>query len=185
MALFQKKFRIESIRLKSWDYRNPGYYFVTICIQGKKCLLGSIAGEKFQISSLGSMVENFWQQIPKQFHGVEIDDFIIMPNHVHGIIVISDSPDSSVSKPKGSGITGEKNPMIFSGGLSQIIRWFKGRTTFEIRKTLLSEFSWQPRFYEQVIRNDKALDEIRTYILENPIKWENDENNPGKNFNPM
>ncbi len=89
MTLYKNKYRIESTRLPTYDYSSNGYYFVTICTHQKHCYFGKIVNAQMQLSQLGKIAQKHWQEIPKHFDGVDIDEFVIMPNHVHGIIVIN------------------------------------------------------------------------------------------------
>ena len=89
--LYKNKYRIQTTRLSSWDYSNSGYYFVTIWTKNKKCILGKIIEEKVTLSKIGKVVKACWLQIPIHFNNVKLDEFIIMPNHIHGIIIINNS----------------------------------------------------------------------------------------------
>jgi len=109
-----------------------------------------------------------------------------MPNHIHGIVIIENQhcrdAINGVSTDSG-GITRAHNPMLSENSLSKIIRWYKGRCTFEVNKIQNTiHFAWQPRFYDHIIRNEKLLQKIREYIHNNPLKWGIDENNPGLNM---
>ena len=143
-----------SIRLKNHDYSSNGIYFVTICIHEKKALFGNIKNEAVICNSSGEIAKNIWDMIPEKFSGVKIDSFVIMPNHIHGILVFEKQEDSFRT-------------------IGDIIRWYKGRCTFEIRKNC-SHFSWQRNYYERIIRNEKSLDIAREYIEANPYKWTDD-----------
>ena len=112
------------------------------------------------LNEYGKIVKPYWNQIPKQFSFARLDEYIIMPNHIHGIIVINESMRESLSK---------------------IIRWFKGRVTYEIRKSG-GVFLWQGRFYEHIIRNKESLNRIRKYIRNNPKNWEFDTENIDINY---
>jgi REP element-mobilizing transposase RayT len=94
MTLYKKKYRIESTRLKDWDYSRDGYYFVTICTQDKKCFFGDVIDEKVQLSAIGEIVADEWQKTPQIRKNVSLDTWIIMPNHVHGIIVINNDVET-------------------------------------------------------------------------------------------
>ena len=183
--LFQNKYKIESTRLKDWDYSSDGVYYVTICTKNRECVLSKIIDARIQLSSIGEIVKKYWMEIPKYFENILLDEFIIMPNHVHGIIIIDNErcrdainrvSTKTINEQRG-GITKNHNPML-SKSLSTIIRWYKGRSSYEINKTQNEiYFAWQPRFYESIIRNEKQLNIIREYITNNPINWELDKNN--------
>ncbi|MGB1205808.1 MAG: transposase [Chitinophagales bacterium] len=182
MEKFKNKYRIPSARLQTWDYGSNAAYFVTICTQNRQHYFGEIRNEDMQLSEMGVLAQKYWYEIPNRFPFVELDAFVVMPNHVHGIIVI-DGKDaiskdvinhvSTTTTPKmRGGITGNNNPMLHKN-LSRIIRWYKGRCTFEIRK-IHADFAWQSRFYDHIIRNDKSFNNISAYIINNPTKWKED-----------
>jgi len=122
------------------------------------------------LSECGEIAYRLWQEIPDHFDNTRLDNFVVMPDHIHGIIIIDSDAINRVSINNGGGITGEYNPMIRQN-ISGIIRWYKGRTTFESRK-IKSKFAWQGRFYDHIIRDQNALISIRKYILQNPKNWE-------------
>ena len=192
---FKNRYAIKSGRLHSYDYSSDGMYFVTICTKDREEFFGNVENGKMALSEIGKIAEKFWQEIPKHFPFVNLDIYQIMPNHVHGIIEIikndfvetqfiaskNDNQDAlkcvSTGKISG-GITGMKNPSLNPNSLSNIIKWYKGRCAFEIRKQLNPiTFAWQPQFYDHVIRNDESLNKIREYIFKNPAEWERDKNN--------
>jgi putative transposase len=192
--LYKEKYRIKSIRLPHWDYSSDGWYFVTICTQNRAEYFGDVHDYIMELSDIGYVAAKFWQEIPKHFPFVRLDEWVTMPNHLHGIIVI-DKPDNdeqdknnynpanrrdainrvSTGNNANGGITGNHNPMG-KQTLGEIVRWFKGRVSFEIHKTG-QNFAWQSRFYDHIIQNQKSLDEIRQYIYDNPEKWGSDRNN--------
>lgn len=179
MAKFKDTFLIESARLKEWDYSNPWWYYVTINTKDHTEYFGKIENGKMILNDLGNVVDNGWKEIPIHFKNVELDYYVIMPNHVHGIIIITECRDAincvSTDNRTG-GITGLKNPQLNPNSLSNVIRQYKARCSFEIRKSNPS-FAWQPRFYDRIIRNEKELLNIRRYIEQNPLKWEFEKNN--------
>ncbi len=134
------------------------------------------------LNKIGEAVREIWFLIPSQFEDVELNEFVIMPNHIHGIIFIKRDSINRVST--NNRVSTKKpfiknNPMHSELSLSKIIRWFKGRTTYEIHHTLqFSDFAWQPRYYEHIIRNEKSFQKICEYIHFNPLQWEVDEENP-------
>jgi len=187
MSLYKNKYRIESTRLEVWDYSKYGYYFVTICTKEKKSLLGNVVEDKVLLNECGKIIKEIWLQIPQQFENVELDEFVIMPNHIHGIIFIckNNIRRDSINRVSTDNrvITKEpfikNNPMYFELSLGKIIRWFKAKAAYEIHHhQKLKEFSWQPRFYEHIIRNEKSLQQIREYIFLNPLQWVIDDENP-------
>ena len=102
MTLFKNKYRIESARLKGWDYRNPGYYFVTICTRGRGHYFGKVEGDDVRLSAIGEIAAQCWAETPSHHQGIELDEWVIMPNHAHGIIVIRDVDDGRTGMGRGA-----------------------------------------------------------------------------------
>lgn len=189
---FKNKYRIPSSRLQNWDYGANGAYFITICTQNRECYFGDIIDSKLEASELGILAEKYWLDIPKHFPYVELGNFVIMPNHVHGILIIDKNASVSAemrliaSLPetiyKTGGFSGNKNPMLHDN-ISKIIRWYKGRCSFEMKK-IHADFGWQSRFHDHIIRNEKSFETIQNYIENNPLNWNKDkfyglnQNNP-------
>ena len=167
MEKFRNKYRTQSIHLQNWDYRWNAAYFVTICTKKREHFFGKIIDQKMQLSEIGKLAHKYWYQIPQHFPFVILGAFVVMPNHIHGIIIINHDGSteainrtSTESKSKNiGGFAGNKNPMV-SKNLSTIIRWYKGRITFESRKSN-PDFAWQPRYYEHIIRNTKSYLRIK------------------------
>ncbi|NJD23661.1 MAG: transposase [Melioribacter sp.] len=160
MTKYKGSFRIESSRLKTWDYSNPWWYYITVNTKIHVSYFGRVEKGKMILSEIGKIVEKYWKEIPTHFPGIELDYYIIMPNHLHGIIIIN----PQVETPDRASL---QNPL-----LSQIINQFKGSVKRWANKNNYTNFSWQPRFYDRIIRNEKELFNIRKYIEQNPLKWE-------------
>jgi REP element-mobilizing transposase RayT len=179
MGLYKNKYRTESIRVTEWDYSSNGYYFVTICTKNQECFFGNVIDSKVVLTSIGEIARQYWQAIPEHFQEVKLDEFIVVPNHLHGIVIIS-----NVETCHGMSLQKPSNRNIFtkplSGPLSTVINQYKCTVTRECRKIGYSDFSWQSRFYEHIIRNEKSLQKIRQYIMNNPVKWELDEYHPDR-----
>ena len=181
MEKFQGRFRIASTRLKDWDYSAAGWYFVTICTRNHRPFFGEIFEDKVELSSLGEMAFKMWQDIPRHHSGVGLDEFVVMPNHIHGVIILSsEEQGASRAKPvetlhatsvqssmneKMAGISPRK------GSLSVMIRSYKAAVTRWSRRNGIEGFTWQSRYFDHVIRNKESLRKIRRYIRENPMKW--------------
>ena len=199
--LYKNKYKTQSTRLFGYNYGLSGYYFITICTKNRICFLGDIKNDKMILSDIGKTLKEEWLKTEEIRTNVMLDEFIIMPNHIHGIIIISnentDSPvetHCNVSLPqnvaqqtynnKNKNIA-EKNYKNKFGpqknNLSSIIRGFKSTTTKQINiRCGYGHFAWQPKFYDHIIRNEKTLDKIRQYIKNNPQMWHRDRNNlPG------
>ena len=187
-----------SIRLKDYDYSLPGDYFLTICTQDKRRLLGSVIKGRVCLSHAGMMVSEVWRNIPTRHTGVELDTFVVMPNHVHGIVRIL-YPKAVPSKCE-DGRTQRSAPTRRSRGkgelpcppgaqLAEIVRRFKSITTGLYRQDAdkrrwraFSRRLWQRNYFERVIRNREELTAERVYIDNNPIYWSSDPDNPDAAF---
>jgi len=179
MALRNRK----SIRLKKYDYSNAGWYFVTICTQNRECLFGDIINNKMVLNQFSEIVNKYWMEIQNHFNNVELDEFVIMPNHIHGIITIQNS-----KQYVGAGFPRPIN--LFTPTLGQIIGYFKYQSTKHInilikgsgnptptnQRRQLKQF-FQRSYYEHIIRNENDLNRIRQYIRDNPMNWNDDRNN--------
>ncbi|QFS43201.1 transposase [Nostoc sphaeroides] len=189
---YKGKYRIDSTRLPAWSYASNAGYFVTICTNGKKCFFGEVVQGEMHLSSIGEIAHKLWYEIPNHFSNCQIDSFCVMPNHIHGILVINQIREGDAMNPRTQeedamnrvstsqrgdgergGVTGLFNPMLSKNSLSKIVRWYKGRCSFEINQ-IYEGFGWQGRFHDNIIRNEFALDRIRQYIINNPINWEHD-----------
>jgi len=151
-------------RLQEYDYSNSGFYFITICIRNRNNFFCSIKNGNNILNDFGKIVEKRWKDLPSHYKNCELDFFIIMPDHIHGIVMVNNSLD-----------TESKNH-----SLSEIIRGFKTFSSKEINQVTRNEakFQWQKSFYDRIIRNEKELYEIRKYIEQNPTKWDIEKNNP-------
>ena len=132
MTLFQNKYRIESARRQGWDYADNGYYFVTICTKDREHFFGEVVNGEMVLSEMGLVAKNIWSEIPEHFPHGELDEFIVMPNHIHGLLYLSGHEKSnetrsemetrSIASLRQGGITGENNPVLNPFSLSKIIR---------------------------------------------------------------
>jgi len=173
-----------SIRLKGFNYATPGAFFVTVCTQERQCLFGEISAGKIRLSDQGRMLHDAWDELPTRFPFIELDQFVVMPNHVHGIIVLTNST-SGRSTADGSSQGDHKDRPDGTGTLGRVVQAFKSTTTHEyilgVRQHGWLPFPgklWQRNYYERVIRNEEELQRVREYISNNPLTWETDEENP-------
>jgi len=166
-------------RLRNYNYNSVGFYFVTICIKNRFDCFGYIKNNQIILNQYGMVVRKYWTEIPNHYQNIAIDEFVIMPDHIHGIIKIT--PTKSVgaeqcSTPTEYIITGinEKN----YGLLSKVVKSFKNMVTNEIRQNFHDhEFQWQRSFYDHIIRGQEAFDNICWYIKNNPSNWKCNINN--------
>lgn len=165
-----------SLRLQGYDYTQAGAYFVTICTQDRACLFGEIVDGEMRLNDAGRMVQAEWEALPGRFSGIDVDASIVMPNHAHGILLINPvgAPFMAPHDP------GADNPgaMNRAPTLGEIIRAFKAVATRRLRQSGLSEFAWQRNYYEHIIRDESSLQGIREYIMNNPLRWALDRENP-------
>jgi putative transposase len=173
----------KSIRLKTYDYSQPGAYFITICTHDKKCLFGNISDRQMNLNGIGSIVENEWLKTASLRPNVELDVFVIMPNHIHGIIFIKNKDYkgefkyASVNREQDVGGSKFKSP---SKNIGAIVKGFKSAGTGCVNKSNRTPGKklWQQNYWERVIRNEHELKHIREYIQNNPINWELDKLHP-------
>ena len=166
-----------SIRLKEYDYTQSGAYFVTVCTSQRECFFGEIVGGEIHLNRRGEIVTECWHAISDHFPQVELDAFVVMPNHVHGIILINAGVGAGVGAQHAAPL--RKKFYVPSGSLGAIVRSFKSAVTKRINKMHGSPGMpiWQRNYYEHVIRNDKGWDTIRRYIESNPQNWADDDEN--------
>ena len=164
----------KSIRLTGYDYSRPGAYFVTICVKDHTNLFGSIEKAVMRENEFGKIVRECWNDLPNHYSSVKLDTFVIMPNHIHGIIVILDDDHVDVVAGLKPATTPAPTNKIKRHGLSEIIRalkTFSARRINEIRESSGVPI-WQRNYYEHIVRTESALHQIRKYIEENPVNWQ-------------
>ncbi|MDA3798092.1 MAG: hypothetical protein PF692_03320 [Kiritimatiellae bacterium] len=184
-----------SIRLKGYDYSRAGLYFITICCQGRECLFGNITDDVMIPNDAGKMIGKLWNEISDDFSNVCLHEYVIMPNHFHGIIEINTVGADSISALSNRMQTEiiradmESAPTMNSAktNIPKIIQSFKRHTTIKyiemVKQNILPPFHkriWQRNYWEHIIRNENEYYRISKYIINNPITWENDKLNGGK-----
>ena len=199
MKFDPKKHHRRSIRLNNYDYSQAGAYFISFCVNNRLCLLSEIIECEMHLNDAGKMVDKIWQEMPQHYPGVDVDFHVVMSNHFHGIILIIDENDVGAphygrpfksgqvqgsDKAQGPGQTQWSDPTKRLS-LGDIIGRFKSFTTHKyidgVKNCNWEPFYkqlWQRNYYERIIRNEKELNRIRKYIIENPLKWESDNENP-------
>ena len=154
-------------RLSDHNYDQNGFYFITICTKNKKEFFGKIENGEMRLNGIGGIINDQWLWLAKQYDYVLLDEYVIMPNHFHGIININDyCRDRSRPVPTGK-----------IKSLSELIGAFKTTSSKLIHQNGYHDFFWQRSFYDHIIRTERSLDEIRKYIYYNPLKWDIDRNN--------
>ena len=197
MPYDRTKHHRRSIRLPGYDYTSPGAYFVTLCVERGQCLLGQVVDGEMRLNEWGQVASHYWKRIPLHSDHVQLDAWVVMPNHMHGIIVISGRGGASLASASSTGnlTTGEtplsapgapgdapplRQPALQSGSLGAIIGNYKSVSTRRInrlRGTPGTPF-WQRNYWEHIIRHDQSLDRIREYIGDNPARWLEDQLHP-------
>lgn len=208
MKFYFENHHRHSIRLSGYDYSQPGIYFVTFCCYEKQCFFGEIENQRMSLSPIGQIAKKCWLAIPEHFPDVKLDKYVIMPNHIHIIIIINDcaggvcGTDFNVNHyehrdRRRGGVTPplpvptdtflllpQTPPINYHPTLGQIVGYFKYQTTKQINlfRNTPGLSVWQRNYYEHIIRDESELNRIREYIRNNPINWQNDRNNTDKNI---
>lgn len=160
-----------SIRLKDYDYSQSGAYFVTVCTKDKECLLGEINNGNIKLNEAGKVAFTVWSELTNRYSSIELDEYIVMPNHFHGIVLFVGAglalPDTHKAGAASSAPT-----------LGDIMRVFKSISAIKINRLIDRENRplWQRNYYEHILRNEIELEKIREYIINNPLNWAEDEN---------
>ena len=169
-----------SIRLGGYDYSSAGAYFVSIVAQGRLCLFGRVVDGEMRLNGAGEMVRRVWDGMPDRFPFIGLDEFVVMPNHVHGVIFFR-----QVLATEGVAAMASTGAPARAPTFGEVVGAFKSVTTVEYGRGVreagwqrYDERLWQRNFYERVIRNERELNLIREYIVRNPMKWESDRENP-------
>ena len=173
MSYDPNKHHRRSIRLSGYDYSQKGIYFVTVCTQNREHLFGKIENGEMQMNDAGRMVEFTWFDLPNHNSHIVLDEFVVMPDHVHGVILITDG-NADVDVGAGSEPAPTEPTPTERHPLSEIVRQFK---TFSAKRVnqirgITGIPVWQRDYYEHIIRNDAELDHVRQYIANNPAKWD-------------
>ncbi|MEK7073144.1 MAG: hypothetical protein AAB974_01770 [Patescibacteria group bacterium] len=181
--------RRQSIRLCDFDYGSAGAYFVTVVTRERECLFGDVAGGVMVLNDAGRIVETWWNELPVAFPNVVTDAFVVMPNHMHGIVVITDvgagipRPMPAFPRPDrrhhAVPIGGAENAPL-RRVLGDVVRFVKYESTFDINisRNTPGIPVWQRNYWERVVRNESELNRIRQYIIDNPVNWATDEERP-------
>ena len=183
MTLFKNKYRIESTRLANYNYSQSGMYFITICCKNREHYFGEIVDLEMRLNKIGKIVETEWLQTPKIRLDMNLllDEFVIMPNHFHAILIIGENEYNKTMQRRDAmhcvstdNATNKRNKFgPQSKNLSSIVRGFKSSVTINTRETN-SAFAWQSRYHEHIIKDSFDLNRIQNYITTNPQHWKDD-----------
>ncbi len=150
-----------SKRLAGYDYSQPGFYFVTICVQQHRSVFGAILDGQMHLKPRGEIARSVWMTLPRRYPHVKLDEYIFMPNHMHGIIELTDI-DKAEYSPRAA--------------LWEVVRVFKAVTSYQVRRSEGQPwFAWHEEYHDEIIRSETALHHIREYIVNNPARWAEDE----------
>lgn len=177
-GLYKNKYRIKSTRLEGWNYNSDGWYFITVCAKDRKIIFGEIESGEMRLNKIGEIIGEEILKTGKIRKNVRIDKWVVMPNHVHMMVIIT---GNDVETPR-RGVSTKGNPKWQPNSLGSIINQIKSVCTKRIWQLGYIDFAWQAGYYEHVIRGDDDYQNIGDYIEYNPDKWEWDKNNP-KNIN--
>jgi REP element-mobilizing transposase RayT len=179
------RYHRRSIRLKGYDYAQAGAYFVTLCTQERACLFGEVVDGEMRLDAGRQIVRQCWAEIPIHFPRVALDAFVVMPNHVHGIIILTDdmkvgARHAEVGARHAVPQQTERFGQPVAGSIPTVIRSLKSAVAYRLNALRGTPDTpvWQRNYYEHIIRNERALIAIRAYILKNPIQWAVDCENP-------
>lgn len=185
---FKNKYRIPSARLQTWDYSNNGAYFITICTQNRNHFFGKIIYQEMQLSEIGKLAQKYLLEIPEHFPFVALGNFVVMPNHFHGILIIDKTNIDSNEPPA---IVETRHCLVSTivssnetigqsrfqnqgkNTISSIVGSYKSIVT-KMSRPINPNFGWQSRFHDHIIRNANAFENIQNYIANNPAKWKED-----------
>lgn len=186
-----QKHHRRSIRLPNYDYAQIGAYYITIVTHNREMLFGEIVNSEMKLSSLGQIAQREWERLPKRFKHIELGAFVIMPDHVHGIIIIRygrgtadisrpNNPQDLRRAPTPDATTVEQFSKPVSGSIPTIVRSYKSSVALRINYARPGDSTpvWQRNYYEHIIRDEKDMQAKWDYIESNPSNWENDNENP-------
>ncbi len=170
--------RRRPVRLRGYDYTQPGAYFVTICVNRHRCIFGEVRDDAVSLNESGQIVWECWNDLARHYPHVETDAFVVMPNHVHGIVMLTRTNVGAGLRPAPT----RSHLELSRHGLPEIVRAlksFSARGVNQLRATPGARV-WQRGYHERVVRNNEELNRIRQYISENPARWSDDEYRPSR-----
>ena len=167
----------KSPRLPGYDYRQEGAYFVTICTHQRLQIFGSVVNEAIQLSDIGKIAYDLWTTIPEHHTNIILDAYVVMPNHMHGIVFITDQPTIDMTHTSfAAHETRTQHNGMRSRTLGAVIGSYKSAVSRKINQVtgLVAPIVWQSSFHDHIIRNDESLNRIREYVYTNPMRWAED-----------
>ena len=186
MTYDPRKHHRRSIRLKGWDYAGAGAYFVTICTHRRENLFGEIVAGEMRLNDCGRVAQWYWEALPGRVPGLQLDAYVVMPNHLHGLLVLGKGEASAGQvpdhfRPRAADASPLRPRGTERGSLGAIIQNYKSITTRRLNTVAGTPGApvWQRNYYEHIVRDARALNAIRAYIRNNPFKWALDRDNAG------
>ncbi len=185
---FRGKYRIPSARLQSWDYGSNGMYFITICTSDRRRFFGEIVKGKMMLSHVGILADVLWYEIKNHGKNVELAEFVVMPNHIHGILILNNlhhlgrdkaclvsttNNVANTTNAKTNPIGGDRFQNQGKNTISSIVGGYKSAVTKHAHR-LGFDFYWQSRFHDHIIRNEQSYLQIAEYVINNPRNWRDD-----------
>lgn len=187
----------DSLRREHWDYRQSAWYFITICTDRRPPYFGEVHNGIVGLTATGCVTAQYWQKIAELNERAVLDAFVVMPNHVHGLLGLLPTPEASLDSNDASSKISHSSPEkeAFSrsdvdqhmssispeaGSVSTILRSYKSAVTKRVRSSIRTDFGWQSRFDDHIVRSRQAFHHIRRYIQNNPARWERDRNHPAR-----
>ena len=177
---YKNKYRVPSARLDSYDYASPGDYFITICVDNHRSVFGELTAGTMRLNALGAIASKFWAEIPLHYPNMSVDEYIIMPDHMHGLLSLdhlvddprSDLVRSGILRPRGAALDTRMRAISpLAGGIPAAVRSYKSAVKKWAGKNGYGHFAWQERYWDSVIRDDQdGLQRVRNYIRNNPRK---------------
>ena len=172
-------------RLAGFDYAQDGAYFVTMVTHGRACMFGDVVAGEIQVNPAGEMVDAVWRELPAHYPGVGVDWYVVMPNHFHGIVVLTSANNNAVGAGSPGPDRGNENtaggetPPLPRPSLPNIVAYFKYETTkrVNVQRGTAGARLWQRSYYDHIIRDDDDLTRAREYIALNPARWADDVEN--------
>ncbi len=162
--------------MRQFDYAQAGAYFVTLCTRDRRCMFGKVVNGRMELSDFGSVADATWADIPRHFPHVQVPIWVVMPNHVHGILVITQAPPGVTDDP----FANQRPTGPTRGSIGAIVGAYKSAVSKQINRLTHSTGTpvWQRNYFEHVIRNDSSFAKIWQYIADNPARWRDDPENP-------
>ena len=182
---YKNSYRSKSLRLQNWDYSSSGAYFVTLCTKNREKLFGEIVDNRIHLSHIGMIADILWYEIKNHSRNFQLGEFMVMPNHIHGILIIDHADADMVETRHALSLRDQQQSRLATNRfqnqgkntISSIIGGYKSAVTKHARR-LGFDFGWQRNYWEHIIRNEQSYQHISEYIQNNPAKWAIDKLNP-------